>query len=72
MKYTYNSPIGLLEITQHHRHWQLIIAGEPVGNYSTPQLAADDVAVQVTGHITWDTHPDPSPPRDLTEWHLSR
>lgn len=50
------------------RETGLWLDDELLGSYQSPEAAADDVYVQVTGHHAWDTLKNANPPIDLSGW----
>lgn len=49
--------------------WLLGLDEESLGSYASPELAADDVYMQATGHLEWDISESPvDAPADLGEW----
>lgn len=53
--YEYNAGIGIFEIRQlGHERYELWIEDEKLGEYESPENAAEDVASFDTGYVEWD------------------
>ena len=69
--YIYNTDIGTFEIRQTgHLLYQLRIGEELLGEYATPELAAEDVAGFETNYIEWDKLENEleNVPSSLAQW----
>jgi hypothetical protein len=71
MRYFYKSRVGVFEISPQVSvpgRYALLLKGEFLGSYHSPQAAADDVYTQHTGDHDWDSLSSVTEPSDLTEW----
>ena len=69
--WTYKSHGLSMEIHEKDHRFVLEISDEIYGSYSSPGLAADDVAVFSTGCYDWDKYDGKITdyPLDLSEWN---
>ncbi len=68
MRFSYSVPRFFLEIVADRGgRWMLLVNGDAVGSYFSPEQAADDAAGQHTGHHGYDSS-SRAAPEDLGEW----
>lgn len=68
MRFSYSVPRFSLEIVPNHDgRWLLLVNGDALGSYFSPEDAADDAAGQHTGHHGYDSSPMAAP-EDLADW----
>lgn len=69
MTWFYRSKVGTFKIVQaRDGRFSLWVNDELLGNYITPDQAADDVYMCATGHWPWDKQLEVTHPSDLGEW----
>lgn len=70
-EYSCKTKIGTFIIRPEHNHpgrWRLWIDDYLLGEYPSPEAAADDVYKQSTGFKKWDSLSLVSEPTDLSKW----
>jgi hypothetical protein len=68
-RWKYKSEHGTFTIHQaHDSRWILALDNDSLGSYHSPQAAADDVYVGVTGCFDWDSDTEVERPEDLSDW----
>lgn len=66
--YRLTMPSASFVIYPKNGWWGLMINGEKVDDYATPEAAAYDVGAQNTGYTGWDLLEDVDAPESLQDW----
>lgn len=72
--YSFVSKVGVFTIRpQRDGFWSLWIGSNVLGEYHSPEAAADDVCMQNTGCFEWDDSELDllNIPTDLNEWEMT-
>jgi hypothetical protein len=73
MVWVYKSKRGSFSIRRlQNGRFGLYVGDEMLGSYHTPEAAADDVFMCVTGHDPWDNQLTVDYPADLGDWQQLR
>ena len=66
----YKTRVGIFKIKPSNHGYGLFFNGDCIGEYTSPQSAADDVFTHTTGVYEWDMLEGRiNSPTDLSEWH---
>ena len=70
--FVYNSPIGLMIIKYNKAKNKYLLTINDIcyEEHDSPQSAADNVLMHVTGCYEWDVLDDIDAPSDISEWNM--